>query len=57
MGCKGQLWEVIEAFLVDPSKHMNDLTRLVIGVGDEFRIPDATASPSVFKLRSVELLS
>ena len=57
MGCKGQLWEVIEAFLVDPSKHMNDLTRFVIGVGDEFMISDATASPSVFKLRSVELVS
>ena len=30
-----------EAFLVDPSKHMNDLARLIIGGGDGFKIPDS----------------
>ena len=33
--------KMTEAFLVDPSKHMNDLTRLIIGGGDGFKIPDS----------------
>lgn len=31
--------KVSEAFLVDPSKHMNDLARLILGGGDGFQIP------------------
>jgi len=30
---------VTEAFLVDPSKHMNDLARMILGGGDAFHIP------------------
>ena len=31
--------KVTEAFLVDPSKHMNDLARLILGGGDGLKIP------------------
>jgi len=36
---KDTFGDVSEAYLVDPSKHMNDLARMILGGGDAFHVP------------------
>jgi len=36
---KDTFGHVSEAYLVDPSKHMNDLARMILGGGDAFHVP------------------